>query len=386
MIAGGGLSGLLTAFFVARAHPDAAILVLDGAERIGGDHTWSFFETDLSRPALAALEPFARHRWPSYDVAFPARRRTIANAYRSGDSDALRALIAPLIADGRITVRTGARVVATTPQSASLEHGERFEAGAVIDARGARPGFLELGFQKFVGEVVRTRSDHGVERPMVMDASVSQEGGYRFFYLLPYGPREVLIEDTRYTDGPALDESAMRGAIKEYAENRGIEIAEVLHIERGVLPLTLDGDVEAGVAEEAGAAPRIGVGGGLFHAVTGYSLPEAVRMAERIAGSPSLAPETLRELIYDQRRSHFAREAYYRLLNRILFRAAAPNQRYRVLQRFYGLDESLIARFYAGRSSFADKARTLCGKPPVPLHRAIANIAPGGRAFHAEAR
>jgi lycopene beta-cyclase len=42
-----------------------------------------------------------------------------------------------------------------------------------------------------------------------------------------------------------------------------------------------------------------------------------------------------------------------------------------VLQRFYRLPEPLIARFYAGQSSVADRIRILAGKPPVPISRAL---------------
>jgi lycopene beta-cyclase len=62
---------------------------------------------------------------------------------------------------------------------------------------------------------------------------------------------------------------------------------------------------------------------------------------------------------------------FYRLLDRMLFRAATPGTRYQVLQRFYGLRPSLIQRFYAGNTTFLDKARILSGKPPVPLGRAM---------------
>jgi lycopene beta-cyclase len=42
-----------------------------------------------------------------------------------------------------------------------------------------------------------------------------------------------------------------------------------------------------------------------------------------------------------------------------------------VFARFYRLPEPLIERFYAGRSTFGDRARILCGRPPLPLTRAL---------------
>jgi lycopene beta-cyclase len=59
------------------------------------------------------------------------------------------------------------------------------------------------------------------------------------------------------------------------------------------------------------------------------------------------------------------------MLARMLFLAAKPSERYRVLERFYTLDPALIGRFYAGRSTSWDKFRILSGKPPVPVTRAL---------------
>ena len=74
------------------------------------------------------------------------------------------------------------------------------------------------------------------------------------------------------------------------------------------------------------------------------------------------------------RKHHLRRERYARLLNRMFFRAADPEKRYVVLQRFYGLNEGLIRRFYRNGLTWRDKARILIGKPPVPVSRALANL------------
>jgi lycopene beta-cyclase len=65
---------------------------------------------------------------------------------------------------------------------------------------------------------------------------------------------------------------------------------------------------------------------------------------------------------------------FCQLLNRMLFRAAEPAQRYRVLEHFYRLPEPLIARFYAGQLTGLDKLRIVSGRPPVPLGKALAAI------------
>lgn len=42
--------------------------------------------------------------------------------------------------------------------------------------------------------------------------------------------------------------------------------------------------------------------------------------------------------------------------------------------RFYRLDAAPVSRFYAGRSTLADRFRIYSGKPPVPAGRALAAI------------
>jgi lycopene beta-cyclase len=55
----------------------------------------------------------------------------------------------------------------------------------------------------------------------------------------------------------------------------------------------------------------------------------------------------------------------------MLFGAAEPQQRYRVLQHFYRLPDALIGRFYSGQLTAWDKVRVLSGRPPVPLGKAL---------------
>src|SRR5690606_19791037 len=63
-----------------------------------------------------------------------------------------------------------------------LTSGERLEGRAVIDGRGFRScPSLVLGYQKFTGEVVTLAEDHGLDGPLLMDATVPQRDDFRFF-------------------------------------------------------------------------------------------------------------------------------------------------------------------------------------------------------------
>jgi lycopene beta-cyclase len=369
LLVGGGLTSSLIALRLKRSRPDLKIIMLERDSRIGGEHTWCHFATDVSPAISDWLGPLIVHDWPGYDVRFPAHRRTLATHYRSITSDRLHEVMSELMgADAWL----GVEASEVKAESVRLVDGRRLAAPLVIDARGPRRStHLALGWQKFLGQEVRLAAPHSLTRPIVMDATVAQLDGYRFLYMLPTGPDRMLIEDTRYSDGPALDRAALAADIAAYAAAQSWQVAEIVREEVGVLPIALAGDIEAYWAEEKPGAADAGMRAALFHPTTGYSLPDAARQAEAIAGLPQLTTEAVRAAIIGISKSAWQRRAFYRLLNRMLFRAAAPDRRYKVLERFYRLPAPLIERFYAGEATLADKMRILSGKPPVPITRAL---------------
>jgi lycopene beta-cyclase len=144
--------------------------------------------------------------------------------------------------------------------------------------------------------------------------------------------------------------------------------------ETGVLPVVIAGDFDAYWRSTGEGIAKAGMRAGLFHPTTGYSLPDAVRLASAIADARDLSAEGLARLTRRHAERAWKARGFYRLLDAMLFRAAEPAQRYRVLERFYRLPEPLIRRFYAGRNTFGDKARILAGKPPVPIGRALSAV------------
>ncbi|SFC56210.1 lycopene beta-cyclase CrtY [Massilia yuzhufengensis] len=368
VLAGGGLANGLLAWRLRSVRPELRILLLEGGERIGGNHTWSFHDSDLTQEQQAWIAPLVSHRWPCYQVAFPELARTLEGGYASiASSDFARVIEAAL----GPCLRTGARIARLTPTSVLLASGETIHAHAVIDGRGMRPAArLSLGYQTFLGQELRLAAPHGLAAPVIMDATVQQQGGYRFVYLLPFGPDRVLVEDTHYVDTAAWEPERLRTNIAAYVRTRGWQVLEVLREEQGSLPIVLAGDFDGFWADLAGQ-PSSGLRAGLFHPTTGYSLPHAVRLSERIAALPDLAAPALFDAIQDEARREWQGQRFYRLLNRMLFLAGRPEQRWRVMQRFYRLPAPLIARFYAGRLHLADKIRLLSGKPPVPVLQAL---------------
>jgi len=382
VIVGGGLSALMVAWRSLDVNPDLQVTIIEAADVIAGDHTWSFNLTDISPEMREWIKPFIAYQWDQYDVKFPKRQRTLDISYCTGNSQTLRRCVAPYIEKGRLKVLKNTKVQTLTTDTVTLETGETLRATCILDARGfdANEDVI-LGYQKFVGHVIKSPRPHGVTRPIIMDATVEQLGGYRFVYCLPYSDTEMLVEDTYYTDGANLNSQEVDARLKSYiANNLGVSGYEVIRREKGVLPITLAVDARYGmdVSQEHTGPLQLGMTGGYYHAVTGYSLPEAVKSAEVVSQSisqnwPDFGAALRHEMAY-HRRDHYLEEKFLRLLNRMLFRAAKPKERYTVLQRFYGLSEGIVERFYRNRLTKRDKLRILIGKPPVPVLKALYNF------------
>lgn len=369
VIVGGGLAGGLAALALRARRPGVSLLLVEPSPVIGGNHLWSFFDSDVAPAHRWLVEPLIGHRWQYYEVRFPAYTRQLEATYQTIESDALDRAVRAALPEGTIVQAEAADL---DPTCVTLTTGERIAAGAVLDARGGKGEGLELGWQKFVGQLLTIPQGHGLSRPIVMDAGVEQKDGYRFVYCLPFSPTELFVEDTYYSDEPDIDTDALRCRIGDYAAARGWQVAERSREEQGALPVIISGDFDH-FWPTSDRVARAGARGAFFHPLTSYSLPDAVRFAVWLARE---APLDASLGIATRRRAkrHWKKGAYYRLLTAMLFRAAEPDQRYRILQRFYRLRAPLIGRFYAGQSSLSDKLRILSGKPPVPLGRALKTV------------
>ena len=373
-IVGAGLSGGLIALALHRVRPELSVRLVESGDAPGGNHRWSWFASDLGEAGAALMDTFPQARWDAgYDVRFPGYSRTLATPYRSLSSADFAATLERELPEGSIV--TGADAVEVSGGGVRLADGTAIMARCVLDARGVEEAEeLSGGWQVFLGRHLRTAQPHGLTRPTIMDASVEQLGGYRFVYVLPLSEDEVFVEDTYYQDTPVLDRAALGERIEDYvrAQDWGGGNVELLHEETGVLPVVTGGDVAHFLdARQVASVGLVGARGGFVHPLTSYTLPFAVETALWVADHADLPGPELARRLRERSERHWRRTGFYRLLGSMLFGASEPRERYRVFARFYGLREGLIERFYAARSTLADKARVLAGKPPVRLGAAI---------------
>jgi lycopene beta-cyclase len=374
VLVGGGLANSLLALAIAERLPGARVAVVERDAHLGGNHRWAFHAEDVPPSAFAFVEPLLDVRWPAYTVRFPAYERVVHGGYASLDSARLDQVVRrALKGDADSRVFTGAAAASITATDVQLQDGRRIRGKFVVDARGPerfqssgqdfRPR-QPIGYQKFVGLELELRRAHGLDLPIVMDATVPQVDGFRFFYVLPLSSRRLLVEDTYFSDSPELNRAALSRNVLDYCAEHRFMVDRVTREEAGVLPLP--GRMPA--LPELASPLRAGYQGGWFHPTTGYSFPSAVRLAEVLAPLVDPACSDRVGTEFRQRaRDHTRQVRFFTALNRLLFGWFAPEDRWHVLERFYRLPEPVIHRFYAMTTSAADRARILCGRPPRGL-------------------
>jgi len=368
-IVGGGLQGCLLAQAIACRQPKAAVLIVERAEDICGNHTWSFHETDVPEAALDWFGPLASHHWPGYRVRFPGYSRRVGIAYATITADSLRRATralteVPQTSAGRpLTLLTGESCDILSPSSLRLGDGTLVQSRVVVDCRGraaSAGGRGGAGFQTFLGREYRIAKRWPAAEPTVMDVPDDQASGFEFLYELPLGPDRVLLEYTRFAEAPACDDGRAERLIATRLTEVGVEPVELLRTETGCLPMPY-----AATPPVAGTAIAGGYAGGWYHAATGYSMPLAARFADLVASTPAdrVAEELAATIAAERRRQVFAR-----FLNRLLFCLVKPTDRWKIFRRFYRvLSDDRIARFYGHRFTVGDAARIVIGRPPSGL-------------------
>lgn len=374
-IIGGGLSGGLIALALCRVDPSLSITIIEAGNRLGGNHRWSWFDSDMNGFGHELMAGFPHESWHGgYDVRFPAYKRELAANYNSLGSSDFAEVLERQLNQGSIV--TGRKACDVSARRITLDNDEVIEAQIVIDCRGiTQAPALTGGWQVFLGQGWLMDRPHKVTKPVIMDVKVAQKDGYRFVYVLPMDERRLFIEDTYYNDAPTLDRGELHNRIAEYVQQHGWS-GHVEHEETGVLPVITGGNFAQFQSEHRiDGVAMAGARGGFVHPLTSYTLPKAAEIAELVAreiaaGRGNLLSSTLER----EAQQHWRDTAFYRLLATMLFGAASPQERYRVFEHFYRLPSDLVERFYSCQSTPLDKARILIGKPPVPIPRAVKAI------------
>ncbi|MFF7202352.1 lycopene cyclase family protein [Streptomyces sp. NPDC008141] len=303
VIIGGGASGLSLAHALAASDDTgrhsggsdrlsvALVEAPEGPSR-PAERTWCFWEEAAGEFDDAVTASWRRIRVHGSDGQVfggdlgPMRYKMIRSAgferlvhTRLSDLDHVR-LLRATAHEVRATA-DGAEVRCTTADGLPA----RVRGRIVYDSRPlpSLPPARTTLLQHFRGWFVRTRQPvFDPEVADLMDFRVPQPPhGLAFGYVLPLGPRDALVEYTRFSRAPLSRESYDR-ALRHYtADVLELGELEIRDAEQGVIPMT-----DAHFPRRAGAGVfRIGAASGATRPATGYTFSAARRQTRGIAAA-----------------------------------------------------------------------------------------------------
>src|SRR4051812_46162622 len=295
LIAGGGLAGSLAALAMTRHRPEVPLLIVEERDSFGGgERYYSFPESALRQDGAELIGPLAIDRWPGFYVAFPGFTRKLRADYGGfGAEEIHRAMVAALAPK---QYRLGTKVVAVREDSLVLDGGETIKAQGAIDARGTgNLSMLELLYQARLERDYRFDEPHGVDRPVLVDATADQGAGLRFFECLPLSERRLLVADVAVSERAQPDEQA-KHRLEAYVCARGWSEARAAGDRSSAVPLPIGGDFASFWRLGGARAAKLGRRGGFIHPVTGSGVGDAARTALLLSRQRDFAGNLLHDL------------------------------------------------------------------------------------------
>jgi len=354
LIAGGGLAGSLAALAMARFRPEVPLLIVEERETFGGDSYRAFSEAEFGQDGAELVGPLAIDRWPGFYVAFQGFSRKLRSETAGfGAQDIHRAMTLAL--DPK-SYRLGTKVVAVREDALVLDGGETIKAEGAIDARGPTSmSSLELLYEARLERDYRFGAPHRVDRPVLIDATVDQGGGLRFFECLPLSEERLLITDVTVSERAQPDEEA--GArIDAYVKARGWTRPRATAERSASRPLPMGGDFAAFWRLGGARVAKLGLRGGFVHPLTGRTIGDAAEMALLLASQRDLSGNALHDLFEAEAKQLWKKREILRTITASLA-AAGPEERLAMVERLYRLDSGAIQRLQADRLGMLDRWR-----------------------------
>lgn len=366
VIVGGGLSGLSLAVELAQpAFKHLRVLVLEKRSHYTRDRTWSYWATQAHR--YSALE---RRRWNSWRVSFAGQlaRQTSSVPYCSLDADVFYDFaVAQIAAAPHVQLRMNACVSELTGgeyPTARLDDGSVVSAKRLMDARPPTNPNTNALSQHFSGWEINTDTDSfNADTVELMDFQQANSG-LHFFYVLPYSPRQALVESTWISANHHRPDYAAE--IQAYLNHRyGIRSAKPTYSEYGRLDLQMPQATIAG-----NRITPLGRGAGTLRPSTGFAFLETVADAKRIASYFDGVPQ---DAIGSVRIAPYKRPAVDLWMDEVFLRAIMsdwPRAPEYFMAMFKGVESSALVSFLSGNPALVQRLQVVKHLPKLPLMRA----------------
>jgi lycopene beta-cyclase len=373
VILGAGCAGLSLCHYLLERGVEGGILILDRRSTFEDDRTWCFWDVEPT-----PFSHLATRRWSSWRVR-AGGRDTVQTSERYPylcltGRDFYEHALDSIASRGDVTLALGEDVEGYWEVGGEVvvrSSGGDVWAGDVFDARGLTPDtpvFQEARRtgpwvpQIFFGMRLRTRREvFDPEVCTLMDFVAAGERGLRFVYVLPFGPREALVENV-YLSEVSLSRDDHRAELAGYlrdAYGLGSGDYAIDGEEAGYIPMTTF-DFPRRLGERARS---VGMLGGESRPSTGYTFLRIQRLCRALARSVETGGELVR--VHQWR---------LRVLDGIFLRflldrpGEAPDVYARMFAR---TDPDALVRFLTERSTPRDEARLVAALPKVPFLKTV---------------
>jgi lycopene beta-cyclase len=354
LIAGGGAAGCFAALALARLRPDLPLLIVEEQDRFGGDAAHWLLDAELSDEERLLAEPLIENRWPGFYVAFPDMNRNLKAPLAGFGPEALHRAMTSTLQPGQY--RLGTRIVAVREDALELEGGETIKAVGAIDARGpANLSMLELLYETRVERVIRPGAPHRLDRPLLVDATVEQNGGFSFIQAFPLDESQMRIAHVLVSER-AQPEEAANARLDAYLALRGWNGAQVESRRALSRPLPIGGDFDAFWRLGGARVAKLGLRGGFVQPGTGRTAPDAIRNALLLAQQRDYAGAALHDSFEAHAKATWRRREFVRGVGTVLANAE-PGQRHQLAERLFRLDPGPLLRFLSETLGLIDRRR-----------------------------
>ena len=372
-IAGGGCAGYSLALELVERCPEAVVTIYEPETRAPNQKTWCWWETGSHR-----YESVLTRRWDRVIVR-ASPDETFVDV-RSYPYVCLRAesffdFADEVLTENGCSVRRGICVDSIDEHADGVElvlrdeHGDitRDAVSVVFDARPpdrarVADSHEPLLYQHFGG--IEIAAPSGTFDPSVatlMDFDVDQGSGAHFMYVLPFSDSRALVESTFMTPSIGTKPEYEANAF-EYARARlGVDTAEVVYRESGVLPMTLRSLGPKSTARTWQIGTRAGIG----RASSGYAFDAIQRDSRRVVDA----------ILRGRQRPAPPRSTLLTILDRVLIswlsadQTAAPAVFSRL---FRHADTNGLIRFLADIPRARDYLSVMFAMPKAPV---VAHVA-----------
>lgn len=340
IIIGGGLWGTLLALRVRECLPHIQIRLFEPGTQLGEKLAVSFHESDVDPAAMKWLAPFITRRWNEFQVNFPKYSRKNSDTLCTMEPNHFHQVAREKL--GSNTVYFNHDI---TPE-------EAVRMGSFVIDTLPRGYYKAMGFQKTHGLVVKLLHPHRLHVPLTLDATVEQKNGFRYLQALPLTEDMLLVKDVRFSSDPQL-----------YHEDQEPDLLRELHQRRWIVGDIYERETQfRKIPKQSGenfCEGRVIRLDGFVHDITGDSLPDAVRLIERMVQTSFRLGElkSVMNTYLNERKSH---RRILRLMNRMLYQAKTPcHERYQFFQSLYSMPSTVRRKFYKGDLEIFDILRTL---------------------------